>query len=232
MPLPTANVLDLSHHNDPRVPDFGRLMREYGVLAFILKASQGLHYEDATFQDRWRAIQAAGGLVGAYHFLDASDADGQAEHFLSVTQACRDAGVPLMMAADYEENPPRQGGQAGLHQLQTFMAHVDSAANVSTVVYSSNLIRETLTPHPGGQQHPDMSGAADFFQRHRLWLAEYGPHENIPWPWNAPVGTEPAPGAWLWQFADHGRFGAVLNGQVDCNYYAGTRDQLAARWAS
>lgn len=234
--MPVANVLDLSHHNDPHLPNFAAL-KQRGVLAVILKATQGHNYTDPTFADRVRSANDAGMPVGAYHFMNAADAGAQADYFLGVTGR---ANIDqLMRAADYENNASNLGGTPALHQLMDFMGAVDQGANVSTVIYSSNLIRETLTPHIGGAQNANMIGAGDFFRKHRLWLAEYGPHENIPWPWNAAIRDKdnavvsPAPGAWLWQFQDRtNQFAGILSGQVDCNFYDGTAEQLAAHWIS
>lgn len=232
----TPNVLDLSHHNSPAVPNFAAL-KARGILAVILKATQGTKMVDETFAPRVAACAEADMLVGAYHFMDASDAHAQAAHFQAVVAGATSA--KMLMAADYEPNNGRgQGGTASLRQLVDFMTAIDQDVGVSCVVYSSNLIRETLVPHPGGHQDAVMTDYASFFRSHRLWLAEYGPHERIPWPWNVDIRdkennvSDKAPGAWLWQFAETqvGLFGGILAGKVDCNLYTGTAAQLAANW--
>ena len=81
-----------------------------------------------------------------------------------------------------------------------------------------------------------MAGIEGFFQQHRLWLAEYGPKEQVPYPWNLPIPNSanqsaqlPPPGVWLWQFTETGNVGP-LPGKTDGNFFDGTADQLAARW--
>jgi len=118
------------------------------------------------------------------------------------------------------------------------MSLIDRASppGVACVLYSGNLIRETLTPHVGGHRDPGMTGCEAFFQQHRLWLAQYGPSANVPWPWNEPIvktsdqsAEIPAPGVWLWQFTETGRINPLI-GKTDGNYFAGTFEELQARW--
>lgn len=224
------NVIDMYHGNKVANPDFAAL-RASGILGIIHKASQGSHYRDPAYASRRVAAQAAGLLWGAYHFLDSTDAKTQADFFVECSGIA--AGDPILLAADFENS----AHQPALSQLMTFMREVDSVhPDVQCVLYSGNLIRETLKPSPGGHQHQDMSGVEFFFQQHRLWLAEYGPREISPWPWSVPVVKSsnealglPAPGVWLWQFTEKGRVNP-LTGNTDGNFFDGTYDQLAARW--
>lgn len=231
--MPQANVLDIYYQDNMldkhHAIDFAGLWNS-GIICIAHKASQGTHFRDPLYAvRRAQCFKAAPQMLWmAYHFLDASDVDAQSGNFLG---ACGfdDPNMPMpALAADYE---PNAGNTPALHQLQSFCVNVDRAApGILTFIYSSNLIRETLQPLPGGHLHSDMIGAPDFFQRHPLWLAEYGPKEMIPWPWNTPAPNETvAPGAVLWQFNDHGRFAQLL-GAVDVNYFAGTRDDLAKYW--
>jgi hypothetical protein len=98
------------------------------------------------------------------------------------------------------------------------------------VLYSGNLIRETLKPHQGGFQNRDMHGVETFFQMHRLWLAEYGPKPQVPFPWDQPIAKSSneatplaAPGVWLWQFK---------SAALDANFFDGDFETLKARWLS
>ncbi len=229
----TANVLDMYHgDNRERIPDFVAL-KNAGIVAVIHKASQGLHYRDPKYMERRAAAQAAGLLWGAYHYLDASNASDQANIFLSTCQFDLN-DTPILLAADYEDNG---ANSASLGQLIEFMKVCEAAAvNNSIVIYSSNRIRETLKPHPGGHLASDMIGVHDYCKAHRLWLAEYGPHENVPWPWNEPITLNPqaptpgpVPGVFLWQFSEAGHVNPIV-GNVDLNVYDGTADQLAAHW--
>lgn len=229
----SINVIDMYHGNN--VPDGAfPVLKRAGVFGIVHKASQGLHYIDPLYSKRRAQATAAGLLWGAYHFLDATDAEAQATAFLDASGISDPNSEPILVACDFENS----SSQPSLQQCMTFMSVVDRATpeGVHCVLYSGNLIRETLKPHPGGHQDNAMQGAEAFFQQHRLWLAQYGPTENIPWPWNTPVvksGDEAtamaAPGVWLWQFTEKGR-AAPLPGLTDGNFFDGTFEELQARW--
>jgi lysozyme len=227
------NVIDMYHGNTVRTSDFAAL-KAAGLFAVIHKASQGLHYVDPAYADRRKAAVDAGLLWGAYHFLDHSDPIAQADNFLQASGISLANSDPILLACDFENS----AHQPTLKQCLTFMSEVDrnSPPGVQCVLYSGNLIRETLRPHAGGHQDPDMVSSAIFFQMHRLWLAEYGPKEQVPWPWSDPIAKSsneaasiPAPGVWLWQFTEFGRFNPLI-GNTDGNFFDGTFEQLQARW--
>lgn len=226
------NIVDMYHGNLAASGAFAT-MKGNGLYGIIHKASQGSHYRDPAYPGRRVLAQQAGLLWGAYHFLDSSDAKAQADFFLECSGITDANSDPFLLAVDYENS----AYLPSLQQLMTFMQEVDSAVpGVQCVVYSGNLIRETLKPHIGGHQDNSMDGAQFFFQQHRLWLAEYGPKEQVPWPWNQPVAkasneaaTLPAPGVWLWQFTEKGNFNP-LSGKTDGNFFDGTFDECQARW--
>jgi len=224
--MPSANVLDLYHgDNREAVPDFAAL-RINGIWAIIHKATQGMAMVDKTYSARRDAAVKAGLLWGAYHFLTA-DADGatQAEKFLAT--AAPDENT--LLACDFE----RSKSTPALHQCLDFMSYVDQNAPGQTtcVLYSSDLIRETLRKPVGGHRADAMNGAEMFFAQHRLWLAEYGPHANVPWPWSDKTLSAMWSAPFLWQFKAVGKINPII-GAVDLNHYAGTFDQLKANWSS
>lgn len=230
---PFINVIDMYHGNVVKNTDFAAL-KASGILAIIHKASQGSRYRDPAYAARRKAAQEAGLLWGAYHFLDSSDPVKQADTFLDASGISSVDAEPILLACDYETS----SSTATLHQCMTFMSEVDrnSPPGVSCVLYSGNLIRETLKPHQGGFQNSEMHGVEAFFQMHRLWLAEYGPKEKIPFPWDQPIAKSsneashiPAPGVWLWQFTERGRFNP-LTGNTDGNFFDGDFNALKARW--
>lgn len=231
--MPLINVIDMYHGNNVRTSDFA-LLRDAGILAIIHKASQGSHYVDPKYSERRKLVQAAGMLWGAYHFLDSTDPVKQADFFLESAGIADANSEPILLACDYENS----ANQPTLQQCMAFMREVDrnSPPGVSCVLYSGNLIRETLRPHVGGHQDSAMQGVEAFFQQHRLWLAEYGPKEKIPYPWDLPIAKSsneavsiPAPGVWLWQFTERGRVNP-LTGNTDGNFFPGTFDDLKGRW--
>lgn len=229
-----ANMLDLYYQDNitdkQHAIDFGGLFNA-GIFCIAHKASQGSHFKDPLYAARRKQCfaQAPQMLWMAYHFMDASDVAAQADNFRAASGVAElNSPLPLpALAADYE---PNGANTPALHQLMSFVILTDEFVPALTFIYSGNLIRETLLPPKGGHQDATMRGAEDFFRKHPLWLPEYGPHENIPWPWNTAAPNEPkAPGCPIWQFNDHGRFKQLL-GAVDVNYVGGDRDQLATLW--
>lgn len=232
---PCINVLDMYHGNAVSAADFDTLKMN-GIFAVIHKASQGSNYRDPAYSNRRKAAQDAGLLWGAYHFLDNTDVSKQADIFLEAAGISDANSAPILLACDYENSPRAPS----LRQCMLFMAEVDrnSPPGVSCVLYSGNLIRETLRPHVGGFQESTMQGVETFFQMHRLWLAEYGPKPQVPWPWNTEIVKSsneataiPAPGVWLWQFTERGRINPLV-GNTDGNFFDGSFDELKARWLS
>lgn len=228
----TPNMVDLYWQDNMsdknHAVDFAGLFAQ-GIFCVAHKASQGSHFKDPLYASRRKQClaQAPQMLWMAYHFLDASDVAAQADNFHTAAGIADTTLPPPALAADYE---PNGGNTPALHQLMSFCIITDDFVPALTFIYSGNLIRETLLPHVGGHQDAVMKGAEDFFRKHPLWLPEYGPHENIPWPWNKPAPNETkAPGCPIWQYNDRGRFKQLL-GAVDVNFVGGTREQLATLW--
>ncbi len=98
-----AQIIDLSHHN--RNIQFGEL-KQAGVEAVILKATQGTYRFDPQFADFADRARSKGLLVGAYHFVTGEDATTQLDHFLKAVEPFR----KLVLCLDYEKNP-NAGGQ-------------------------------------------------------------------------------------------------------------------------
>ena len=220
------NVLDL-YHGDNRelVPNFAAV-KQNGIFAIIHKSTQGMNYVDKTYAARKGAALDAGLLWGAYHFLThASNGADQAKFMLDTITP--DANT--MIACDFEKS----AATPTLQQCMDFMSYIDANApgNVSCVLYSGDLIRETLRPLHGGHQAQVMNGAEMFFAQHRLWLAEYGPHSNLPWPWSDHALSSMWRNPWLWQYSGSGRVNPVI-GAVDLNYYPGEFYQLKSNWTT
>ena len=101
-PLPAIvfdGVIDVSHHNG--AIDWPAVASAGIALAFI-KATQGAAFVDPAFERNRSAAIKAGVLAVPYHFIDTSDADDQADHFLDVTAI--GAGQAAMI--DWESAAP------------------------------------------------------------------------------------------------------------------------------
>lgn len=212
----TLRVLDLSHHNDgPRGGpiDFAAI-RDFGIAGIIHKSSQGLTIPDKTYATRRKAALDAGLLWGAYHFADGSDPRAQAQHFMQAASP----DDSTLMALDYEANGTSTMNLAG---ARAFLEELDGALGRNGVLYSGNLIKETLGNDADG-----------FFADHRLWLAQYGDNPKWPSAWAKP---------WLHQFSgdgvnNHGIRIPGINdaqaGKLDMNSFDGEEAQMIAEWAA
>ena len=189
-----------------------RIAQTAGLLGIIHKASQGVSVTDPLYAQRRLAARDAGLLWGAYHFATNEDPAAQVKHFL----ACADPDANTLVALDYE---PNGNHTMKLWQARSFLTALEAALGRKAVLYSGNLIKETL------------NGPDAFFGAHRLWLAEYGPTPRLPAAWSK---------YWLWQYSGDGIGPGPHNvpgipgagGALDVNTYAGDPSQLAAEWAS
>jgi lysozyme len=199
-------IVDLSHwQSGPTGPgsaiDFVA-MRSAGVLAVILKATQGSAWVDATFVARSAAARAAGLLVGAYHFADGSDPAAQATHFLTI------AGALPRLAIDVEPNG--MGDTISIAQAAELVARINQASGKLPAIYIGR-----WGPTGDGTGLPNAVLA-----RCDLWLPAYGAQPNPPSGWEA----------WtLWQYTDAGIVPGI-GSPCDRSRFNGSADDLAAWW--
>ena len=195
-------VFDISHYEN--VSQEFVTTAEAGIVAVILKATQGTGFVDPTFLERAAEARSAGLLVGAYHFLDGSNPAEQVAHFLTVAVS---EGMVNWLAVDWEPYP---ASQASVIQAATAVASVRAATGTWPVLYT---IRGMLSA-----QNNTLSNCP-------LWLAEYGTRPICPpgfMAWQ------------LWQHTDGQVGSAVVPvpgvGPCDRSKFAGTVDQLRAWW--
>lgn len=204
-----AMVVDLSHYD--LVTDY-EAMKANGVIGVIYKATQGMGYQDDTYdRERTRALKA-GLKWGAYHFGDNGDVKIQVANFLGYAQIDRDS----LFALDYESNGDNT---MSIDQAQDWIEQVEKGLGreKQAVIYSGSLIKEDL-----GNQ------ANEFFGCRRLWLAQYGDKPVVQCSWNT---------YWLWQYSGDGEGPEPhtvdgVDGDCDCNYYVGSVEQLGNEWAT
>jgi lysozyme len=203
-------VIDVSHHNG--AIDWPAVAAAGIALAFI-KATQGLAFVDPAFERNRGAAMKAGVLAVPYHFLDIADPDGQAEHFLDVTDL--GAGQPAMI--DWESAATAPAAVAfGL-------ALADRAKRDPIAYYGFAQLM---------QASPDLS-------RWPLMLPEY-PRGNLPGRYSTLVLRPPRlpPGrasAWsggerpydFHQYTPAGRVAGIA-GPVDRSVWVGTSADLTA----
>lgn len=197
-------VVDLSHWQSPI--DFARA-RAAGIVAVILKATQGSHWIDVTFAQRFAAAAAAGLLVGAYHFLDDSAPDTQVENFLTVAEDCS------LLALDVEPN--EIGGTVTIAHAAEAAARLHMTTGRAPLVYVSR-----YGPDNRGTGFPN-----SVLSRCPLWLPAYGSRPVCPAGWTKWV---------LWQHTD-GNVGSDIApvpgiGRCDRSRFAGTVAELIQWW--
>lgn len=198
-------VADLSHWQGG--PSGGAIdfvaMRQSGVLAVLLKATQGALWTDATFKMRAQAANTAGLMVGAYHFCDSGDPESQVEHFLAV------AGPVSRLAIDIEPNS-LPSGTVSITQAAEIVARIQMAAGKLPLAYI-------------GRWGIDGRGTGlpnQVLARCDLWLPEYGTDPVPPAGWSD----------WtLWQYTETGSVSGV-QGPCDRNRFNGTIEELQAWW--
>jgi GH25 family lysozyme M1 (1,4-beta-N-acetylmuramidase) len=202
---PKAIVLDISHHNT--VTSFNALY-DSGIRGIIHKASQSTGMVDKMYDKRRQAALDAGMLWGAYHFATAADPVAQVKHFIDAADPDEDT----LMALDYE---PNGTSTMNLKQAKVFLQELDQRLGRKNVLYSGNLIKETL-------KTKDADG---FWSSHPLWLAHYAAKPIIPPQW---------PNTFLWQFSDgknnRGNIVNGITGGVDMNHFDGTETDLRKQW--
>jgi lysozyme len=203
-PLMSDVVFDISHYEN--VSQEFVTTAEAGIVAVILKATQGTGFVDPTFLERAAEARSAGLLVGAYHFLDGSNPAEQVAHFLTVAVS---EGMVNWLAVDWEPYP---ASQASVIQAATAVASVRAATGTWPVLYT---IRGML------------SAPNNTLSNCPLWLAEYGTRPICPPGFSAWQ---------LWQHTDGQVGSAVVPvpgvGPCDRSKFAGTVDQLRAWWAA
>lgn len=197
-------IIDISHYES--VNQNFTLVANSGIVAVILKATQGTSFIDPTFFERVTEAQSAGLEVGAYHFLDGSGPADQATHFL--TTALSEAGI-TWLAIDWEPYPQSQ-------------ANVMQAAAVAAIIYQSSGIWPVLYTIRSMLSSPNKT-----LSNCPLWLAEYGTRPICPPGFTAWK---------LWQHTDGqvgSNINPVPGiGFCDRSIFAGSVDQLREWWSN
>jgi len=205
-PITSDVVIDLSHWQSS--VDFASA-KSAGIAAVILKATQGSGWIDATFAMRFNAANAAGLLVGAYHFLDNSPPELQVENLLSVAGDCR------VLALDAEPNGI--GGTVTVAQAAEAAARLHMATGRAPLVYI-------------GRYGSDGRGTGfpnAVLSRCPLWLPAYNSRPICPLGWSR----------WaLWQHTDGTTGSDVIPvpgiGRCDRSRFAGAVADLKTWWDS
>jgi lysozyme len=186
-------ALDLSHHN---IVDSFHDVAQAGVIAVILKATEGTTHIDDRFASYRDQAVSAGLMVSAYHFLRHGSAREQMLHFLDVVGPRQGERVTI----DYERD------DCTIDDLKLAVDQLRNCGlNLQITVYGSAKLTEDV----------ERAGNPAWLNGTSLWAARYSssqPNIASVWPtWS------------LWQYTDKGSC-AGIEGAVDLNRFNGADD--------
>ncbi|TQS01387.1 GH25 family lysozyme [Paenibacillus ottowii] len=182
-----------------------------GISFAFIKASQGQRYVDPTFTTNAKGARAAGVLLGAYHFVDATSveaAKAEARHFAEVLeQVGGGKSLDLPPVMDYENNPGNLSKTLISAVALAFLLELERLTGRKPIIYTGNAFAANF--------NASLSG-------YPLWIARYSetrvPSDTVTWKrWD------------IWQYSDSGKV-AGIKGNVDMNEYDGTADELRERF--
>ncbi|MCV9947752.1 GH25 family lysozyme [Paenibacillus sp. BT-177] len=184
-----------------------------GISLAFVKASQGQRYVDRTFIANVKRARAAGLLLGAYHFLDATSVDAakaEARHFADVLDQVGGAKVlELPAVMDYENNPGKLSKTLISAVALAFLLELERLTGRKPIIYTGNAFATNFNASLGG---------------YPLWIARYSdtrvPSDTVTWKrWD------------IWQYSDSGKV-AGIKGNVDMNEYDGMANELRKRFGA
>ena len=197
-----VSCIDISHWQG--FPDFEEVASE-GVVACIMKATEGTSYVDPNRAKNYINATAAGIACCTYHWIKPGNPNGQMEFYLKTVDP-----VPgERMVIDYEEDG------CDLGDLIDAVKYLkNDPRGLQVTVYSGHLLKEQL----GSSCNTYLRDNTD------LWLAQYT--SGTP---SWPSGTYEN---WtLWQYSETGVISGIDDSNVDLNTYEGSNDDLV-KWIS
>ena len=208
------NVLDVFHGDNKDRPINWSAVVADGFHAVFHKISQGRNEHDPLFVVRIVGAQRAALEIGGYHFLtNETDGATQFRFCYSILRAIHDLPDNFQIAGDYED----YGAKSATPQILYDFLCTALDAGFLPWAYGGNRIRETISNNKEWRNKFMVLVGRGV----KLWLAEYGPHENIPLPWYEPNKT-------IWQWSDTTTEPGII-GHVDVNYCPG---DLTALWVN
>lgn len=194
--------IDISHWQG--FPDFAKV-KAAGVIACILKASEGVGYVDPNRRKNYGNATRQGIKCCTYHWLKPGNAKAQMAFYLNTVDP-----IPgERMIIDYEENGCVLGDL--LEAVQTLKA---DPRKLQVTVYSGHLLKQQL----GDNRNEYLAANTD------LWLAQYTTGEPS-WP------NETYPRWALWQYSEKGVVDGITGSAVDLDRFNGD-DAALLKWIS
>lgn len=202
-----AQGIDVSHYNGNI--DWQQVEAAGKTFAFI-KATEGTKYQDNQFLINVQGARDANILVGAYHFLNATTADGARQEAANFARAIDSAGgrLDLPPVMDYENNPKGLTPSQISEVAHAFLDEMERLTGRQPIVYTGNVFASKFDPT---------------FSMYKLWVARYSTTQK-------PTAVPAWNNWWAWQYSSTGSVPGI-QGQVDLDEYNGTIDELRASLA-
>ena len=207
--------IDASHYQE--LIDW-KQVKASGISFAILKASEGVGYADAMFEQNVQGALENGILPGSYHFfLPRLDPLRQAKQYATVLKDNLGTRASLPPCIDLETAGL---GREGLNQaVQLFLQEVENLTGRRSMIYTSPGFWGTYLPAPVYAQNRMVRSNTAWAVAHPLWLAHY----TTGWP----LQVYPWAGWTFWQYSSSGRIAGIAT-RVDLNLFNGSLEDLAA----
>ena len=178
--------------------DFDKL-KAAGISYIFIRATEGITYRDPYFKSNFNAAQAAGLIVGAYHFYETNDDPTlQLENFTNVA-TLKPGNLPPVVDIEKLHN---QDDSSLAEGIQDFLDGLESQYGVKPIIYSGRNFSNKY-----------LAGFGDY----PLWLAEYD------------VSSPTVPEGWsdwtFWQWSQTSTIEGI-NGQADADRYNGRKSSF------
>jgi len=198
-------------------------VRAGGYSGVYLKATEGAHYVDPSFDDNCARARIAGLLVGAYHFLTAQ-APVADQIALFVGTALNKSDLPP--AVDFEYPPPEKWIPPITGP--NLLARALEACRLTTVGFG----HVCLYTYPYFMQGIVRTCDAESLAKLALiplWIASYHDEKHEPTDADQPTIPKPWTTWYAWQWSgDHGLAAPGVNCVVDHDVFNGTPEELEA----
>ena len=160
----TINGIDISKYQEE--VDFLQV-KESGIRFVLIRATEGITYQDPYFVSNYQSARTAGLVVGAYHFYETNDdPQSQFENFKNVADL-QSGDLPPVV--DIERLHDKDD-QNFISDILSFLKSLESYYGGKPIIYSGLNFSNTYLTQLGG---------------YPLWIAEYGVNEpKIPEGWS------------------------------------------------
>ena len=204
-PSSTLPGIDVSRYQ-PKI-DWGALAAS-GIQFCFIKASEGAHDVDASFQRHWEGAATAGLVRSAYHFFRPQiPVSTQADLFVRTLGQLHPGdlrpALDLEGTAGWVDIAPANRAPLALKMLEA----IEARLHVTPIVYMSPwFATEMLRSTPALSRFP-------------IWVAQYTLEQTptVPKPWSA----------WtFWQHSQGGRVPGISSGAVDLDRFQGSIEDL------